>query len=328
MASESAIGGRVVSLGGGHGLAATLAALRRLTQQLTAIVTVADDGGSSGRLRAEFGTIPPGDLRMALAALCADDEWGSHWASVVQHRFHGDGPLSGHAVGNLLLTALWEIHGDPVVGLDRVAALLGVTGRVLPMAAVPLEIHAKVRGVDQGSSEEISTVRGQVAVASTTGEIIEISLEPGDPPARPEALAAIAEAEWITIGPGSWFSSVLAHLLVPEQRQALVRTRARKVLILNIDDLAHGGGGETSGYGADRLLEVFHQHAPELKIDVVLVDPKSAGDRTRLAKQADLMGADLRIIEVAKRDGTPHHDIDLLSKALAQVFTTGSGMQG
>ncbi|HLL62395.1 MAG TPA: 2-phospho-L-lactate transferase CofD family protein, partial [Propionibacteriaceae bacterium] len=133
---------RVVAFGGGHGLAASLSALRRITDRLTAIVTVADDGGSSGRLRAELNCLPPGDLRMALAALCGDDESGRTWADVLQYRFAGDGALSGHAIGNLLIAGLWERLGDPVAGLDMVARLLGAEGRVLPMASVPLEIEA------------------------------------------------------------------------------------------------------------------------------------------------------------------------------------------
>jgi uncharacterized cofD-like protein len=138
----------VAALGGGHGLAATLTALRYVTDEITAIVTVADDGGSSGRLRDEFGVLPPGDLRMALAALCAESEWGHTWRDVLQHRFAGDGPLGGHALGNLLIVALWELHDDPVAGLDLVGRLLQAQGRVLPMAAVPLAIEADVSGLD------------------------------------------------------------------------------------------------------------------------------------------------------------------------------------
>ena len=109
---------KVVALGGGHGLFASLSALRRVTRQLTAIVTVADDGGSSGMLRRDFGVLPPGDLRMALAALCGDDAWGTTWSKVVQHRFEGRGGLGGHAVGNVLIVALWELLRDTVQGLD------------------------------------------------------------------------------------------------------------------------------------------------------------------------------------------------------------------
>ena len=121
---------------------ASLSALRRITGSLTAIVTVADDGGSSGRLRRELGVLPPGDLRMALAALCGDDEWGQTWNRVVQHRFRSEGELRGHAVGNLLIVALWELMDDPVKALDWVGRLLGAQGRVLPMALAPLDIQA------------------------------------------------------------------------------------------------------------------------------------------------------------------------------------------
>ncbi|MBO0785069.1 MAG: YvcK family protein, partial [Actinobacteria bacterium] len=193
---------RVAALGGGHGLFASLSALRRVTRQLTAIVTVADDGGSSGRLRREFGVLPPGDLRMALAALCGDDAWGTTWSRVVQHRFTGSRELGGHSVGNMLIVALWELLGDTVQGLDWVGRLLGAHGRVLPMASVPLELVAEVQGADPARPDEISVVRGQAACASTTGRVRSVSLIPPDPPACPEAVAAIGEAEWVVLGPG------------------------------------------------------------------------------------------------------------------------------
>ena len=138
---------KATALGGGHGLHATLSALRLLTDDVTAIVTVADDGGSSGRLRRELGLLPPGDLRMAMAALAATDESGVRWRTLVQHRFGGTGALAGHAVGNLLIAGLMDTLGDPVAALDAVAALLGVRGRVLPMCTEPLDIGADVTGL-------------------------------------------------------------------------------------------------------------------------------------------------------------------------------------
>src|SRR5690554_4687801 len=160
--SEARLAGpRVVAFGGGHGLAASLSALRRASGRLTAVVTVADNGGSSGRLRQEFGILPPGDLRMALAALCGDDEWGRTWAGILQHRFSGDGPLGGHALGNLLLATTWDQLGDTVAGLVLVGQLLRSRGHVLPMAAVPLDIEADV---DLDGS--IVKVIGQAEVAS------------------------------------------------------------------------------------------------------------------------------------------------------------------
>jgi uncharacterized cofD-like protein len=134
----SAPGQKAVALGGGHGLYATLTALRLLTDQVTAVVTVADDGGSSGR--------PPGDLRMALAALSGSDPSDASWSALFQHRFGGTGALAGHAVGNLLLAGLIEVLGDPVAALDQAGALLGVRGRVLPMSVEPLVIEAEVTG--------------------------------------------------------------------------------------------------------------------------------------------------------------------------------------
>ena len=214
--------------GGGAGLSASLTALRRITGDLTAVVTVADDGGSSGRLRDELGVLPPGDLRKALAALCGDDEWGRTWAEVVQHRFDSRGDLHGHAVGNLLIVALWEQLGDHVQALDLVGKLLGAHGRVLPMSAVPLELQALVRGHDPERPDELTTVRGQATVALTRGEVQQVHLVPHDPPAVAEAVKAVLDADWVVLGPGSWFSSVIPHLLVPDLLDALTVTKARK----------------------------------------------------------------------------------------------------
>ena len=148
-ASQQDKGPSVVALGGGHGLSASLSALRLLTSELTAIVTVADDGGSSGRLREEYGVLPPGDLRMALSALCDDTDWGRTWRDVMQHRFAPGkgrgGSLDEHAMGNLLIVTLWELLGDTVAGLKWAGALLGARGEVLPMSSVPLTIEGQVR---------------------------------------------------------------------------------------------------------------------------------------------------------------------------------------
>jgi uncharacterized cofD-like protein len=308
---------RVAALGGGHGLAASLSALRRVTRQLTAIVTVADDGGSSGVLRRDFGVLPPGDLRMALAALCGDDAWGTTWSRVVQHRFSGTGGLSGHAVGNVLIVALWELLGDSVQGLDWVGRLLGAHGRVLPMSSVPLDLVADVLGADPTRPGEMSLVRGQAACASTTGRVRSLSLIPADPPACPEALTAVRSADWVVFGPGSWFTSVLPHLLVPELAQALISTPARRLVTLNLAPQP----GETQGFSPATHLEVLAEHAPGLRVDVVLADRGIASESVRsLEKAAGLLGARLVLAEVAMRDGTPRHDPRLLAGALAEIF--------
>jgi len=307
---------RVVALGGGHGLAASLAALRRVTPELTAIVTVADDGGSSGRLRREFGVLPPGDLRMALAALCGDDSWGETWSRVVQHRFGGSGELAGHAVGNLLLAGLWDVLGDPVAGLDWVGRLLQVTGRVLPMAAVPLEIVACVAGLDADAPDAEREVRGQAAVAVTTGRVRSISLVPADPPAVPDAVEAILAADWVVFGPGSWFTSVLPHLLVPSLAAALASTSARRIVTLNLVPQP----GETEGFSPHRHLEVLADHAPSLSFDVVLADTGAvAGFEDELEKAAGLLHASLVLSDVAAADGA-RHDPVRLAAAYRDVF--------
>jgi len=308
---------KVVALGGGHGLHASLSALRRVTRQLTAIVTVADDGGSSGRLRREFGVLPPGDLRMALAALCGDDAWGTTWSAVVQHRFSGEQDLGGHAVGNVLIVALWELLGDTVQGLDWVGRLLGAHGRVLPMASVPLDLAAEVEGADPGGPDEVTTVRGQVACAMSTGRVRSVSLIPADPPACPEALAAVGAADWIVLGPGSWFTSVIPHLLVPELAAALVTTRARRVVALNLAPQP----GETAGFSPHAHLEVLSDHAPELTVDVVLADrTAAAGATAELEKAASLLGGRLALADLAVGDGSPRHDPRRLAGAFAQIF--------
>src|SRR5580698_5308834 len=307
----------VVALGGGHGLHAALSGLRRVTRDLTAIVTVADDGGSSGRIRREFGVLPPGDLRMALAALCGDDAWGTTWSRVVQHRFTGEADLGGHAVGNVLIVALWELLGDTVQGLDWVGRLLGAHGRVLPMASVPLDLVAEVEGADPDRPDELTVVRGQVACASTTGRVRSVSLIPANPPACPEAVQAIGEADWVVLGPGSWFTSVLPHLLVPELAAALVSTRARRIVALNLAPQP----GETAGFSPHAHLEVLADHAPELTVDVVLADRGAAsGTVAELEKAAAILGGRLVLADLAVGDGTPRHDPRLLAGAFAQIF--------
>ncbi|WP_435198635.1 gluconeogenesis factor YvcK family protein [Janibacter sp. GS2] len=308
---------KVVALGGGHGLAASLSALRLVCEQVTAIVTVADNGGSSGRLREDFDVLPPGDLRMALTALCDDSEWGQTWSDVLQHRFTGDGDLSGHALGNLLIVALWQLHEDPVSGLDLVGRLLSARGRVLPMAAVPLELTAQVSGAEGADPSTVATVRGQVAIARTRGLVESISLVPNDPPARPEALAAVREADHIVIGPGSWYTSVLTHLLVPELREALTRTQARKVLTLNLE--MHTA--ETRGFSATRHIETLHQTAPELSVDVVLADPHIVEDEARLAAACDTLGAQLVTMPLAQVQHTDRHDALRLAAAYRDILS-------
>ena len=290
---------------------ASLSALRRVTADLTAIVTVADDGGSSGRLRRELGVLPPGDLRMALAALCGDDEWGETWKRVVQHRFSSAGELHGHVVGNLLIVALWELMDDPVKALDWVGQLLGAHGRVLPMAVVPLDIQAEVE-----LDGAITTVRGQVACALTSGRVRAISLVPPNPPVSPEAIQAIQDADWVVYGPGSWFTSVLPHLKVPDLAKALHATSARRLVILNLAPQP----GETDGFSPQKHLEVLRLHAPSLLVDAVLADRSVVEDPAELEKAAAALGARVVMGDVRASDGSARHDGPRLAAVLDEIF--------
>ena len=305
----------VVALGGGHGLYATLSAVRRLTRQICAVVTVADDGGSSGRLRTELGMLPPGDLRMALAALAGDPD--GVLARTLQHRFGGSGALAGHSVGNPILAGLTEVLGSPVAALDEVAAMLNSTGRVLPMAPIALDIEADVAGLE--SDPRVSRcIRGQVAVATTPGKVRRVRLIPSDPPASPEATSAIEHADVVVLGPGSWFTSVIPHVLVPELRDALVYTRAHKILVLNLA----AQPGETAGFSAERHLHVLSQHAPEFTVDEVLVDSGSVPpgrEREHVARAAEQLRARVTFSDVAET-GTDRHHPGKLAAALDQLI--------
>ncbi|MGC4173921.1 gluconeogenesis factor YvcK family protein [Demequina sp.] len=300
----------VAALGGGHGLYASLRALRPVTETLTAIVTVADDGGSSGRLREEFGVVPPGDLRMALSALCEDTDWGTTWRDVLQSRFASDGPLDGHAVGNLLITALWEHTGDVVGGLDWVARLLRAQGRVLPVCEEPVEITARVAGPDGER-----TVTGQVAVASAGGSIVDLSLQPTNPRVPAATLEAIATADVVVLGPGSWYTSVLTHFLVPDVRKALGVASPRAVLTLNISD----EDIETRGmHRADEVLAV-RALAPEFCPAIVLADAAEAADG-RLGDAVADWGSTLLVAPLRAGGAIDRHDETLLAAQYARAF--------
>ncbi len=304
-------GDSVVALGGGHGLSATLRALRHITRSLTAVVTVADDGGSSGRLRREMEILPPGDLRMALASLCEETEWGLTWRDVLQTRLETTGPLNGHALGNLLISGLWQLLDDPVEGLDWVGRLLGATGRVLPMSTVPLEIEADM---DDGGRHY--TVCGQSKVAIAPGTVEHIRLLPENPEVPAPVLEAISEAEWVVLGPGSWYTSVIPHLLVPDLHRALATTDAHRALILNLSRQR----GETDRMTTADHVRAIRDYAPDFKLDVVIADPTATDDIDDLIVASEDLGARVLLRQVRTGDGQPHHDPLRLAAALRDAF--------
>jgi uncharacterized cofD-like protein len=313
--ANSDVAVRAVALGGGHGLHASLSALRLITRRLTAVVTVADDGGSSGRIRRELKVLPPGDLRMALAALAGTDPEHRAWAELLQHRLGGSGVLAGHPVGNLMLTALLENTDDPTTALDRLAGLVGAAGRVLPMSPIPLDLIAEADRFDPDDPTRTRLIRGQSSIAATPGRVCSVRVLPAGAPACAQAVDAVREAELVVLGPGSWFTSVLPHLLLRELGKALCATSARVVVVLNLVPQA----GETDDYEPHQLLDLLQQHAAPyggLRIDAVLADSESLLDREQLRRHVRGIGARLVVSRLAADDSAERHDPVRLSDAI------------
>lgn len=309
MAGDGEAGGGgpvVVALGGGHGLAASLRAIRSYASSVTAVVSVADDGGSSGRLRATMGLPAPGDLRRCLVAMADPD---SLWARAFEHRFRG-GDLDGHALGNIVIAGLAELTGDFASALDAAAELLGVTGRVLPATAVPVELKADVGGGE---------IVGQVKVQSSLERIRAIAVVPPDAGAPAEVVGALAAADQVVIGPGSLFTSVLATCVVPDVLAALAARRRGRVYVCNLRPQVP----ETDGLGpADHVAAVVAHGVP---VDTVLVDQASVADAAEWARLEALgasAGIAVTVVPLARPDRSAH-DVDLLGAALAAVLPAG-----
>ena len=316
----------VTALGGGHGLYATLSALRLIAGEITAVVTVADDGGSSGVIRQEMDVIPPGDLRMALAALCDDTDWGRTWRDTMQHRFHTQtedgepGTLDNHALGNLLIVALWELLDDPVDGLAWAGALLGARGVVLPMSTTPMTISGTVLASDDHGALVRRQITGQAELAkgAAEGRVSHIEISPSAASATPQALEAIDAADWVILGPGSWYTSVLPHLLLAEQREALCMTPAKRCLVMNLQPSTT----ETVGMTAAEHLTVLHYYAPEFRVDVIIADPTVVTEthRDEFCEAAEKLGATV-VFSKVKDESHPHvHDPLRLAVAFSEAF--------
>jgi len=273
-AARLARGPRVVAVGGGNGLAALLRGLKVHTSNLTAVVTMADDGGSSGMLRRDMGMPPPGDLRNCLVAL-ADDE--SMMSRLFQYRFPQDGGLQGHSFGNLFMAALAEVTGDFERAVQESTHVLKVRGRVLPSTLEDVVLHAQLEDGGQVSGESTITASDRLPRR--------VWLTPEAPRAMPQALAAVARADLVVLGPGSLYTSVIPNLLVPEVREAIVKTRAWVVYVCNVMTEP----GETDGYTAADHLAALHRHGLSGHIDAILVNeaPVSAA----LAANYERLGA-------------------------------------
>ncbi len=290
---------RVTGIGGGHGLAATLMAARHYSDDISAVVTVADDGGSSGKLTRELGIPPPGDIRNCLVALAGDDER----ARIYQHRFR-EGALTGHTVGNLIIAALTEMTGDFAEAVAAAGRMLGCEGRVYPATSEIVALMAQVRG---------GVVRGQVAVAQTKDPIQALFLEPRAPRANRAAVEAIRAADQVVLGPGSLFTSLIATILVPGVRKALQQTAATRVFVCN----ARMQKGETEGLDAAAHVESLLAHAGPDTVDVVVVQsPPLPVDGVDVGS---LRGLGVRIVgaDVASESGA--HDPERLAAVLSSL---------
>jgi uncharacterized cofD-like protein len=294
--------GRVVGIGGGHGLAASLRAARRYAAEVSAVVTVADDGGSSGRLTRELGIPPPGDIRNCLVALADETEL----SKVYQHRFRG-GALTGHTAGNILIAAMTEIYGDFAKGVAAAGQLLGTRGNVFPATTDLVVLNAQVDG---------RVVSGQVAVAETRRPIQVVYLDPPDPVAFSGAVDAIMGADQIVLGPGSLFTSLIATVLVPGIRRALRETQARRIFVCN----SRMQKGETEGLNAPAHLEALLAHAGPFSVDAVIVQsPVIPTDGVEIDKSGlESSGVEIIEADISNADGS--HDPERMAPILESLF--------
>ena len=290
---------KVVGIGGGHGLATTLKAARLYASDVSAVVAVADDGGSSGRLTSELGIPPPGDIRNCLVAL-AD---GGPLAEMFQHRFT-KGTLEGHPIGNLVIAALAEMRGDFAVAVEEAGNMIGAEGHVYPSTTDLVQLSALVDG---------GVVDGQVAVAQTRTPIRSVHLRPSAPAAHPQAVYSILGADQVVIGPGSLFTSIIASLLVPGIGKALADTRARRVFVCN----ARPQAGETEGFDVVDHIDALLRHAGEGSVDAVVVQSPASDPPVGLPSG----GWPFPNIELIEADVAPSgvHDPDRLAKVLAAL---------
>lgn len=317
-AGRLARGPRVVAIGGGNGLAALLRGLKSHTSNLTAVVTMADDGGSSGLLRRDMGMPPPGDLRNCLVAL-ADDE--SLMSQLFQYRFPDVGGLQGHSFGNLFMAALAEVTGDFERAVQESTHVLKVRGRVLPSTLDDLVLHAQLEGGDQVSGESTITAAERLPRR--------VWLTPSEPTPLPQAIAAITKADLVALGPGSLYTSVIPNLLIPEVRVALKDTRAWVVYVCNVMTQS----GETDGYTAGDHLDALYRHGLAGLVDVILVNDAPVSDdlvaiyrrfgaRPVAVDEQRLKEQGVKVVHaaMAAESGVVRHDPARLTQALLRVL--------
>ena len=304
-------GPRIVVIGGGNGLATLLRGLKVFSKNLTAIVTVADDGGSSGELRKTMGVLPPGDIRNCLTALSDDEEL---LTQLFQYRFSDSTGLDGHSLGNLFITGLAEITGSFEEAIVESARVLAVQGRVLPSTLMDVHLAADIEVPEK---EARVKVRGESKIPMAAGQVKRIWLEPSNPPAYPPAIQAILSADLLIIGPGSLFTSILPNLLVPDIVEAIKASKALKFYICNLATQP----GETDGYSSGDHVYTIEKHVGGRLFDLILCNDRCEGglptgvDWVQLDENLE-RNYPLYLTDFSNDDNPWRHD----SKKLAQVI--------
>lgn len=296
---------KVVAVGGGHGAAVTLQAARLYAENVSAVVTVADDGGSSGRLSRELGILPMGDIRNCLAALSPSADV----VEMFQHRFP-DGELAGHVVGNLIIAAITQMTGSFTDAIGQVSRLLGSTGTVAPPTLDLVTLVSRIDG---------RQVLGQVAAANADGRIERVSLTPKDPAANPVAVDLLMQADQIVLGPGSLFTSVIPPLLVPDVALAFKDSKAVKVYVCNLTSPPAWSIGETAGFDACAHLEALYGHIRGATVDVVVTDRGGPGMVGVDVAQLEGMGVKVVVADLMPISKAPRHHPVRLAKALGDL---------
>jgi len=313
-------GPHIVTIGGGHGLSTLLRGLKLYTRNLTAVVTVADDGGSSGRLRESYGILPPGDIRNCLAALSNDEQM---LTQLFQYRFSGAGNLDGHSFGNLFITALAEITGSFEGAIAESGKVLSVSGRVLPATLHNVRLVADML---LPNSQGQVRVQGESRIPMMAGRVQRVWLEPNDAPAYPPVIRALLSADMIVVGPGSLYTSLLPNLLVQDLFGAIQASRAVKVYVSNIATQK----GETDLYSCYDHVRVLEEHVGDRIFDVVLCNDNYEGqllEDAQWVRVDEKAQADSRVRCADLADGSHpwRHDSNKLSEALISVLDEYKG---
>ncbi len=314
-------GPRVVTIGGGTGLYTLLRGIKSYTNNITALVSVADDGGSSGRIRREAGILPPGDIRHCLAALSSDE---ALLTQLFQYRFpEGEDGLKGHSFGNLFITALADITGSFESAVAESGRVLAVSGRVLPSTLHDVRLVADIK-----LPYLVSEVRveGESQIPETTGSIRRVWLEPNNPPAFPQSVRAMLNADLIVVGPGSLYTSLLPNLLVPDMVEALRASRALKIYVCNVATQP----GETQGYTCGDHVRAIEEHVGGNLFDVILANNRFEGNlpepSTWVQVEEDL-DDDYAIhrSDLVSTDRPWQHDSEKLAKVLMDILAEQTG---